>query len=514
MSEVDSRLVGMSSELLRQAELIRVEATNGLDPAVQSARGQFFTPERAAELIADMVDLPQSGSYRVLDPGAGSGMLTAALVDRVCRERSDLSVDIVAIEMDHTLIPALNQTAALCEAEGARSDNRITVHVIKADAITALTGLGGQIDPGFDLVIMNPPYCKLAASSSERRALSALGWECPNLYSVFLALGVEVLNDGGQMVAITPRSFANGPYFGQFRKRLLSQMSISWVHTFESRSSVFSDTGVLQENLVMAATKGSRYDVVRITSSRDHLDCSSERLIAYNDLVVPNDPEQFIRITTSNIDDDASRVMAGLPSSLPDLDMSVSTGRVVDFRARDNLLVDSGPGSSPLIYPGNLKEGAVSWPRQIGKAQGFSVREPNDAKALMPAGCYVLVKRFSSKEERRRIVAALWDPRTNGDQSIAFENHLNVFHHKGSGLNPEVAWGLTLWLNSTVVDRFFRTFSGHTQVNATDLRNMRYPGESTLRDLAQSTNCLPDQVGLDLLVDQALSGILKREMAA
>jgi adenine-specific DNA-methyltransferase len=142
----------------------------------------------------------------------------------------------------------------------------------------------------------------------------------------------------------------------------------------------------------------------------------------------------------------------------------------------------------------------VNWPRSIGKAQGFVAHCDKDRKMLLPPGHYVLVKRFSAKEERRRIVAAMWTQERNGDQQIAFENHLNVFHVGGSGLDPELGWGLCLWLNSTVVDRYFRTFSGHTQVNATDLRALRYPSENTLRHLAQVVDELPDQDALDALV--------------
>jgi adenine-specific DNA-methyltransferase len=39
---------------------------------------------------------------------------------------------------------------------------------------------------------------------------------------------------------------------------------------------------------------------------------------------------------------------------------------------------------------------------------------------------------------------------------------------------------LAAFLNSTVLDVYFRQFNGHTQVNATDLRNLRYPSRSQL----------------------------------
>jgi adenine-specific DNA-methyltransferase len=43
-----------------------------------------------------------------------------------------------------------------------------------------------------------------------------------------------------------------------------------------------------------------------------------------------------------------------------------------------------------------------------------------------------------------------------------------------------LAHGLAAFLNSTVVDEYFRQFNGHTQVNATDLRNFSYPDKHTL----------------------------------
>ena len=65
----------------------------------------------------------------------------------------------------------------------------------------------------FNCAILNPPYAKIATSSHWRVALRTLGIETSNLYTAFVALAVQQLGMGGQLVAITPRSFFNGSYF-------------------------------------------------------------------------------------------------------------------------------------------------------------------------------------------------------------------------------------------------------------------------------------------------------------
>ena len=121
---------------------------------------------------------------------------------------------------------------------------------------------------------------------------------------------------------------------------------------------------------------------------------------------------------------------------------------------------------------------------------------------LLPEGWYTVVKRFSAKEERRRIVASVWSPVDNPGQ-VAFENHLNVFHISGHGLDEDLAKGIAVWLNSSVIDKFFRTFSGHTQVNATDLRTLRFPAAAALRELGRKT--VASQVEVDSLVMELIA---------
>ena len=99
----------------------------------------------------------------------------------------------------------------------------------------------------------------------------------------------------------------------------------------------------------------------------------------------------------------------------------------------------------------------------------------------------------------------MFDPNLVKAEWVGFENHLNYFHSDGHGLERNLAAGLYAFLNSTVVDQYFRRFSGHTQVNATDLRALTYPSRDTLQAMGRkipTLNLAQDEI--DQLVSEHL----------
>jgi adenine-specific DNA-methyltransferase len=195
--------------------------------------------------------------------------------------------------------------------------------------------------------------------------------------------------------------------------------------------------------------------------------------------------------------------MGRFTTTLDDLGLEVSTGPVVDFRAQKYIHKNATRGTVPLIYPGHFKDGLVQWPMESQKKPNAIEASLHTIDMLIDAGYYVLTKRFSSKEERRRVVSAIYDPHLIKASHVGFENHLNYFHTKGKGLVPNLAKGLALYLNSTLFDQYFRIFSGHTQVNATDLRKMRYPSHDQLMRLgAHVKHHMPDQLTVDAILKE------------
>jgi len=222
-----------------------------------------------------------------------------------------------------------------------------------------------------------------------------------------------------------------------------------------------------------------------------------------DEIISPNDKEVFIRINTK---ENTYQKNPGnrFKETLDSLGLSVSTGKVVDFRANGFIVTSEHPESVPLIYPSNLRGGNVKWP--VSKKAKAILNLPKTQELLVPSKCYVLVKRFSSKEERKRVVAALYDPSQFSVEKVGFENHVNYFHKNQGGLDFVIAKGLTAFLNSDLIDSSFRDFSGHTQVNATDLRSLMYPTIKQLKLLGEKIGKeFPEQESLNSLVNELLN---------
>ncbi|NOJ94545.1 adenine methyltransferase [Corallococcus coralloides] len=489
-------------------ERLRVEANGALDPESRSALGQFMTPAPVAQRMASFSHVRRP-HLRLLDAGAGVGSLSAAWVaELLSRPERPKSVSVTAYEVDAKLVKSLRQTMEMCRSACARYGVRFESFVRHEDFIEAgVAALRGELfastRPEFDCAILNPPYRKINAGSRERLLLESIGAGATNLYTGFLSVAVRLMVPGGEMVAITPRSFCNGRYFKPFRADFLGAMALQELHVFESRKAAFADDDVLQENVILHALKGSQGQKVVVSSSSGDSDGdTTRRQVPFTQVVRPDDPEQFIRLATDELDDQVASLLVGLTHSLTDLGLTVSTGRVVDFRAREHLRASAGLGTVPLIWPGHFSNGFVAWPREFKKPNALA-DVPATESVMVPAGTYVLVKRFSAKEETRRVVAAVFDTAHVPCDRVGFENHLNYFHQDGGGLPDTLARGLAAFLNSTLLDAYFRQLSGHTQVNAGDLRNLKYPSRQQLESLGQHvTNTFPAQGDLDALVEK------------
>lgn len=468
--------------MLMQIDQVRLEVSATLEPGRKAQLGQYLTPSTVARFMAALFPDSHLETARLLDAGAGVGSLTAAFLDRYESGGFGFKrVDSTAYEIDDTLRVHLTQSLATYA-----SRLRLTSEVLGDDFIEhALNRLQFRSGRSFTHAILNPPYKKIGSDSRHRHLLRQAGIETVNLYSAFVALAIALMEPGGQVVAIIPRSFCNGPYYRPFREFVFRRGAIRHMHLFASRNEAFKDDKVLQENVILRIEcGGTPGDVTVSTSTDDRFNDYEENIYSFDRIVMAGDPEQFIHIPTCR-DPGMIELSSAFRQSLSGIGVDVSTGPVVDFRMKEYLRDMPESGTVPLLYPAHFVGASLTWPLPEIKKPNALVLNPNTEKWLFPNGFYTVVRRFSSKEEKRRIVASVVSPDAFESQLLGFENHLNVFHHAKHGLPEALARGLTAYLNSTAVDDHFRRFSGHTQVNATDLRLMKYPSQTALVEIGQ-----------------------------
>ncbi|MBU0700309.1 Eco57I restriction-modification methylase domain-containing protein [bacterium] len=471
----------MNAEII---DSIRLQVSAKLDSKNKSQFGQFMTSSKIADHMASLFD-EKTHKPKLLDCGAGIGSLTLS----AAKTLHDIQF-IELWEIDPIMRTYLEKNIVSLG---------VPFRIHTADFIhSAVSFLLEKTGERFTHAIINPPYKKISSHSEHKKTLRKVGIETVNLYSAFLALTIMLMEQNGQIVAIIPRSFCNGLYYKPFRTQLLKECSIDHIHIFESRNKAFKDDDVLQENIIIKLTKGKEQSDVVISLSHDqHFSDYQEKIVSFKDVVKEKDNERFIHIPVHEQVVLNSQLFS---VGLKELSISVSTGAVVDFRVKEYLKQEPAENTVPLLYPHHFVNGELIYPKQHKKPNALRVA-PETEKWLMPSdGFYVIVKRFSAKEEKKRVVAYLFNPNEIKATKIGFENHWNVFHSNKHGIDETLARGLACFLNSTGFDNCFRVFSGHTQVNATDLKNMQYPNFDVLDKLGHQYHPTMTQQQIDELV--------------
>ena len=451
--------------------------------------GLFLTPVPVADFMAGRIKA-DGRRLRVLDPAAGAGILCCAAVEALVSRRPwPDGIELVAYEVDEGLIAPLRAVLGYL-ADWCRSGcgATVAVHVEATDFIIAhadtLCPHGdlflSRPKEGFDVVIANPPYFKIGKTDPRAVAVAEVVHGQPNIYALFMATSAALLSGNGDFVFITPRSFASGPYFRRFRSVFFNMVRPTGIHLFDSRRDAFSRDEVLQENIVFSGIRHDRWHQsgadapLAISTSIGVRDIGggSLRELSASAVLDFASVDKVLRMPACDEDDDALALVDSWPSSLHGLGLNISTGPVMPFRATALVCKEGKVPTShvPLLWMNHVRAMQATWPLDRRKPEYI---ERSGAKALLvPNSNYVLMRRFSAKEEDRRLTAAPYIAEEFAAPEIGLENHLNYVHRSGGTLSEDEAWGLAALYNSRLLDVYFRAVNGNTQVSATELRVM------------------------------------------
>ena len=400
--------------------------------------GQFFTSKETARFMAGLYRIPDNKSkVSILDAGAGSGILSCALLERLEQIDSIPMVELTCYENDNNILELLRENLQVCQE---RSKKNIQIQIITDNYITSQyldfnRMIGGNPNSSkYDVVIGNPPYMKIPKDAPEATAMSEVCYGAPNLYFIFAAMGLFNLADNGEMVYIIPRSWTSGAYFKRFRQYFLTEGKLEHIHLFVSRNKVFDKEDVLQETIIIKVKKtGQTPEKVTITSSQSNNDFDNLTSLTVPYGLVVSGEDYYVYLVTDENEISVLERLHRFDKTLPDIGLKMKTGLIVDFRNREILRDDAEEGAIPLFYSQHIKQGEVQFP--IQKEHEYVV---TDQKGLMQDNRnYLFVKRFTAKEERRRLQCGVHNIRYSTvafrvfDEEAKLLNDLVVLHYLG-----------------------------------------------------------------------------------
>lgn len=474
--------------------------------------GQFFTPLALSNFISSFSSINKN-KVKILDPGCGTCILSCSLIESLAEIKKLKEIQLTTYEID----PKLNvHTAAvlsylndwLIEKGKFLSINHRSVDFIHENFLA----IDLQPKEKFDIIISNPPYFKISKQDERKEMFKTLSSGQLNIYAVFVAISANMLNTNGELIFIIPRSFASGEYFKAFRKIFFSKIQIEKIHLFNSRKEAFSDDEVLQENLIV---KGRKVDKVNskmkisISQSNGLKDISTSKIKEYPYLQLINlkSDEKFLYLPNSEEQERVMKLLRTQKNNLAILGYKVSTGPIVYFRKKEFLQKEKEKNSVPLYWLDNIAKFKISHPMNGKSKEQFFRNDENSNSVLVENGNFVLVRRFSSKDDSARLIAAAHLKKTSTHYAkIGIENKLNYITKKNGKLGELEAIGITSLLNSYIYDEYFKAFNGNTQVSASELKKIPFPTKSIIIRIGRKVSRMPyfEQVRVNSIVSNAL----------
>ncbi len=462
----------------------------------KKTQGQFFTPVDIARFMARLHDC-RKAKVRILDPGCGTGVLSCSLTEELFNTNPNLSqIELVAYETDQKLMSLAQESLSYLKRWLRDRGVRFDLVFLVSDFVLANSDTLENQERAivyFDLVISNPPYFKLPKSDLRARAAYSVVHGQPNIYAIFLYIAATLLEPDGRLIFITPRSFASGSYFRLFRDKFFSLVQLEKVHLFDSRKETFQRDKILQENVIISALRRqSNGEQPRVTVSFSHglkdLQQRQTREFYLSDLLDSTSYQKILHLPSSDDETRIIRLFKSWQGSLNAYNMKISTGPVVSFRAKRFIHSQAGSDHSlaPLYWLHNVSKMKLMWPlKKSGKGEYIRVCDQS-LSLLISKKDYVLLRRFSSKDDASRLIAAPYFADTVDAHLIGIENHLNYIYRPGGHLERNEVLGLAALLNSTLFDTYFRTFNGNINVSATELREMPLPGLDTIKQIGNT----------------------------
>ena len=452
--------------------------------------GRLFTKKDTARLMAQMLNLDKDKSvYTLLDPGAGTGILCAAVIEEICKScHACKQIFVTCYENNPAFVPILEDNLERIRKKCRHDcDVKLYVTVYAENYLTdsrnhyTVNFFDSVSEDKYDLIICNPPTELLDKSSPEAEAVGGVTQLKISAAFLFARLASRHLEDGGQLVIMLPTLVASASQLTAYRQEMARALSLLRIHLFVGRQKNKKRAVPLKKSMILAYGKCQRPNTVTISSSVDN---GSELTVlpALDYGFVVDGEDGTLTLPKSLEDTKIVKYVSSFPETLSGLGLKMSTGLIIDSRCEGLLFTEPIKASVPLIRPSHIKNGQISFPAPV-KHQYVA---PVSANLVQKNKNMVIVKRVPAKSDERFVNSAIYmAAQLPSFRYVSTHNKINFIDtkDKNAEMCPRLVFGLFALLNSTIYDRYISIVSKSKQINSKEMRDLPLPPRNIIENI-------------------------------
>lgn len=430
-------------------------------------KSQYFTPISQASKLFENININKYSVISILDPACGGGILVIKLIEQILNIYCPKKIFICLCDIDKDAIELTKTTINLLECLLKEKGIELEIKCTCADFLRE------DMEYEFDYIVMNPPYRKIKKINASEKLTVFINGQ-PNLYHLFIVKSLNLLKENGVLCIISPKNYLSGRYTEKLREKIISDFSISKIHTLNNRNSIF-DYKITQEICMVHIKRSAVKKVIVSYNGFDSFIIDKKELIV-------NEKTNIILTPRHKKDVELLSKFKKFPQGIIGKDILMKTGKVVQFRVnnKEKVLISDKyeyiDGGLPLIIYGHINSGEFDY-RKIEHKKADAITMKNDGlndTLLIDNKNYIFMRKATDKKYEKLILCVPYLKDLSIDK-IAIDNGLVYFERAVGDFTENEIKGINCILMSKQFDDYYRMYNSTNTINVYEFENMNFP---------------------------------------
>ena len=454
--------------------------------------GRLFTKKDTAALFADMIKIDRTKSaYTILDVGAGTGILSAAAIERICRDCPKIEqIFLTCYENNPDFADMLEDNLERIRKKCRHDyDVRLFVTVYRENYLTESKNhytvtFFDTVPDKYDIVISNPPTDLAEKHSEDADGVGGISQLKISKAFLFLKNAKDSVEDDGQLIMMLPTTFSSASALTPLRREISEALALTRVHLFIGKQKNEDRAVPLKKSFLVSYTKPVTKEppaTVTVSTSYDN----GKAVIELGDLpygFIVDARSGALTLPKSPEDTKIVKYISSFPETLDSIGLKMSTGLIIDSKCEGLLFTEPEESTVPLLRLQTLKGGQVKVPQPI-KRQYLAPVSPS---LIQKNKNMILVKRVPAKSDERFVNSAIYLASSLPQYKyVSTHNKINFIDtkDKNAEMSARLVFGLFALINSTVYDRYISIVSKSRQINSKEMRSLPLPPQNVIENI-------------------------------